>query len=254
MIKLTVLAGASLLAMLAMTAAPPALAGTLYSQPSDGTACDTFCWTSTDGAGAPITGGYQTFDDFSLSSKATVTQVSWYGFYFNSSTGPNPATPTTTSWQLGFYANNGTLPGAALYSTSIADTSVTAAFLGDVSGLGETVPFYKFTANLPTGFSASASTTYWFSVLSEQPTFEPLFSWSPSNTGDDESAQLDLPGSVNGDANSLSNVSGDRAFILSGTSAVAEPGAWALMLLGVGGAGAGLRMARHRKDTELSAA
>jgi hypothetical protein len=253
MIKFTVLAGASLLAVLAMTAAPPALAGTLYSQPSDGTACAPSCWTSTDGAGAPITGGYQTFDDFSLSSKATVTQVSWYGFYMNSDGGPNPATPTTTSWQLGFYANSGTLPGAALYSTTLADSSVTAAFLGDVSGLGETVPFYKFTANLPTGFSASASTTYWFSALSEQPTFEPFFSWSPSNIGDG-SAELDLPGSANGDANLLYSVADNRAFILSGTSAVPEPGAWALMLLGVGGAGAGLRIARHRKDTELSAA
>jgi hypothetical protein len=219
----------------------PALAGTLYSQPSDGTACDTSCWTSTDGAGGPITGGYQTFDDFSLSSNATVTQVTWYGFYINSDGGPNPATPTTTSWQIGFYANSGTLPGGQLYSTSIAAGSVTATFLGDVSALGDTVPFYEFTATLPTPFSASAATTYWFSPLSEQPTFEPFFSWSPSS-GAAQSAQMELPGSVNGDANSLYNVSNERAFILYG---VPEPASWTLMLAGFAALGAGLRARRR---------
>jgi hypothetical protein len=242
-----------LAALLAVCIASPALAKTLYDQPSDGTACDTACWTSTDGAGGPITGGYQTFDDFSLSSNATVTQVSWYGFYIDSAGGPNPTTPATTSWDIGFYANNGTLPGAALYSTSINAGSVSAQFLGDVSALGATVPFYEFTADLPTGFNANAATTYWFSPVSEQPTFEPFFSWSPSNSGDGRSAQLELPGSVNLGGNSLYSVTGDRAFILSGTSAAPEPATWALMLLGVGGVGAGLRMARYRNKIALSA-
>jgi hypothetical protein len=228
----------ALAAAIALGAAP-AVAGTVFNNPSDGFACSPFCWTSTSTAG----GGFQAFDDFSLGSSATIRSVTWTGFFVNSvGAGTNPpSAPSTTSWQISFSADSGGSPGAALETETISAADVHATFLGDVSGLGTTVAWYTFSAILPTSFAATGGTTYWFSTVSNQPAFNPFFSWSSDGiTETNGTWQVGIDGTVF----PLQERSADgRVFSLS-TSAP-EPGTWSLMFLGVGAIGGALRATRR---------
>ncbi len=227
------LARLALLALpLVMAAAQPASATPVYSQPGT-QACSPSCWTSHYGAGS----GFRAFDNFSLSSGATITSVSWQGIYIPQSSGETAPSPDTTSWTIGFFSNGSNFPATQLYSTTLAAASVTTTQIG--SGFFGSVPvnLYSFTAALPGGFAAAAGTTYWFSPLSNAPSFDPFFSWSPSILAyDNLTTQTDTGGGtyIRPD---------DRAFTLS--SAVPEPAGWALMLAGFGVIG-GLARTRRR--------
>ncbi|MGH7024365.1 MAG: hypothetical protein ACREEB_12355 [Caulobacteraceae bacterium] len=229
--------------MSAMTvlAAAPAVAGTVYSNPSDGFACSS-CWTSTNGTDG--TGGYQAYDDFTLGASSAIRTVTWTGFYIDDTFLSNPVAPPTTSWQIAFYANSSGEPGTALYSTTLPTADVTATFLGDVPAFDASVSFYQFSAVLSSAFDASGGTTYWFSPTSVQATFNPFFSWSASDVSDPYGTwQMGL-GTV-GEGVSLykaGNVA--RAFSLS--TSVPESASWALMILGIAGAGAAMRATQRR--------
>src|ERR1700687_2774131 len=90
------------------TSATSASGAILYSQPGSAAACASTCWTSSVGTNG---GGFQTYDNFTLSQTSTITGVQWQGFYYDFVTpGNNPVSPPTTSWQFSFSANNAGLP------------------------------------------------------------------------------------------------------------------------------------------------
>jgi len=209
----------------------PAFAETVYDQPGTTAACAGACWTSSFGDGV----GFQAYDDFSLTADANVTGATWRGFI----QGPDsngPVDPAIQDWTISFSADNSGAPGSVLYSHTFAAADVSTTFLGD-STFNGTVHVYEFHVDLPGGFAATAGTTYWFSPFATQEHFYPFFSWSPAaaQTGG-TTYQIFRP---NGDTFVRP---GDRAFSLQ--AGVPEPATWAVMLVGLGGAGAMLRRRR----------
>lgn len=218
---------AGVLASGAFTA--PALADVVYDQPGTSAACAGACWTSSAGA----TGGFQTYDDFTLTGDAGITGATWRGFIKPSTGGP--VDPAVTTWNVSFSADSAGTPGTILYSHDFAAANVTATLLG-VGDFGGPVNVYEFSVALPTAFAASAGTTYWFSPFAMQPDFFPFFSWSPAANTSGSSFQVLRP------TGTTFVRPGDRAFSLS---AVPEPQTWALMITGFCGAGVILRSRRR---------
>ncbi len=211
-----------------LASAGTASAATVYSQPGT-TACDPSCWTSHYAPG----NGFRAYDDFVLTTTATITSVSWQGIYIPTPATASAPTPDTTMWQIGFFADNGDFPVAPLSSTSLAVASVTTTFLSAGTFGSQPVNLYSFAATLPTGFTAAAGIKYWFSPVSIAASFDPFFSWSPSTAVyDGLTAQTDL----NGNSYDRSN---DRAFSL--TAGVPEPASWTLLIAGFAMTGLAVR-------------
>ena len=191
-----------------------AAAGVLYDQPADFPASNSpSAWTSTFD---PVTYGsiYTTYDNFSLTSAATIGSLTWQGFSFN----VNTLSPTTTSvsfFNVDFYANSGSgTPGALLFSENIGFTESAAGTI-DFFGNGQIETIDNYTATLSTGFTAAANTTYWVSIqaVTDYPAF---WTWTSGEGGDGLSYQMENPDY--GDDTGVR--SGDRAFSLS---SVPEP-------------------------------
>jgi hypothetical protein len=210
-----------------------ASAATLFNQPSDGTACNSGCYTSSPNL-------YRVYDNFTLSSTGSITSVTWYGTYYDYVTpSNNPAGGITTNWDIGFFNNNGGVPGASLYSVAIPAANVTSTDIGLSTYNGSSLELIKFQATLPSSFLATGGAEYWFSVYSDQPDFNPLFAWSGANAPGDGSYQ-----------SGVGPRTYDRAFSLDGAvSGVPEPSTWAMMILGF----CGLGFLAHRRRNQTSA-
>lgn len=107
--------------------------------------------------------------------------------------------------------------------------SVTTVLAGTGSFNGDTVNVYDLSYTLSAPFAATGGTQYWFTAVSFQNSFNPIFSWSASATGDNQTYQCSYSG---GSSTGCQYQPGDRAFSLYGTSAVPEPSS--LVLLGTG--------------------
>lgn len=156
----------------------------------------------------------QAYDNFSLASATSLTEVQWVGGYYNPQTlGP------ISSWFVGFYANNVGQPGALLSSFTIAGNG-SETFLQNDS-LGD--PNYVYTATV--SFAAGAGTTYWLSVVPDL-AFPPQWGWTTSSQGDGASWQTYF--------GTGSQSPTDLAFSLYTTQTVGSPEPGSLMLLGTG--------------------
>lgn len=196
----------------------PVAAGPVYEQPP--------LWS---GAGASVgqgatsqvdasLTGFRSYDDFSLSSDATIDAVRWWGIYLNFDPASNeltPGVPNTTEWIIRFQADSDG-PGAVLSSETILAASVDRQLLGSGDFFGITVDVYQFTAPFP-DFHAAAGTAYWFSPLSRATDFSPLFSWIEGTGGNGTSFETH---STNGVVDQAFARQEDRAFALF----VPEPG------------------------------
>jgi hypothetical protein len=192
--------------------------------------------------------GFRTFDNFSFQSSTTVGQVTWLGIYLNLDGLTNGAKNTTT-WDVGFFADNSGSPGSTVSDTSLSAAQVSTQAIGNGMFDGNTVTVYQFTATF-TSFTAVAGTTYWFSPLSEASSFSPLFSWIQGTGGDNSSFQEQLGGidTVTAAQAAIIHTSinptfvrpGDRAFTVG--APVPEPSGFILIGLGL----AGLAILRRR--------
>ena len=105
--------------------------------------------TSVAGIGAYST----TYDDFTLSSDATITGLRFTGIYFNPG-----GVGTTTSFQVQFYNDDIGQPGSSVFSTTILGNG------GEVCDTGPANPVCAYGVSL--NFTALAGTPYWLSIVS----------------------------------------------------------------------------------------
>jgi hypothetical protein len=149
---------------------------------------------------------YKTFDNFTLTTDALITDVEWQGSYSNAVHSP------ITKFEIIFWSDNAGLPGQALQTYNILGSAGEHFVASDANGFFA----YSYTTHLPTPFAADAHTTYWLSI---QPTvdFPPQWFWRQGNGGDGRSAQI---------LRSLSPAprptQGDLAFALRGVPPVTQ--------------------------------
>jgi PEP-CTERM motif len=210
--------------------AKPASAGsTVYNQPASfpsGQACP--CWTSDLPSSG---GGFVTWDNFSLSSTTNITSATWQGFYFTYPTAGN-GSPNTNEWGIYFYSNASGAPGTLLGGSTVLASAVSATLAGTYTGAPSICgpngcSVYDFSIAGLSAFKANAGTEYWFTVVSYQPTFSPVFTWALGSGGDGNSYQCSY-----NDGASCYTVTGDRAFSLDGTAVSATPEPSSILLFG----------------------
>jgi len=212
-----------LLALATLTAIGALRADVLYNQPS--------VWSATGGVGTGWTDeetaagtGFQTFDNFSITTGGSIVQVSWQGLYIQQTQFINEL-PNTTSWDLNFYANNAGVPGTLLASTNLLEAQLSTVDLGKGTFGGVTFDIYQMTATIPS-FAAAAGTTYWFSPFSHNPNESAKFIWIDATGGDSIAHQIRLTA---GATTGTFVIPGDRAFEL-----LSAPEPSALWLVGAG--------------------
>lgn len=207
----------AVLASTAATAAP------LYEQAPTAGPNVGASWTSHFAPGA---GGFQTYDNFSLGTAADIGRVTWRGIYLSSSL--TNAAPSTDNWTVQFWSDVASSPGVALFTQTVAAAAVSRSSVPGGGSFGANpVDLYDFSLDLGSLFSATAGTSYWFSVRSNaaDATFPPFFSWTSAVAGGDAyQQQLNGAGGINGSFTRENN----RAFALYAAE-VPEPQSMALV-------------------------
>jgi hypothetical protein len=198
----------SLMVLLGVSVLPNAWADpVIYSQPPD----------SSGGLIGSQNNAYTTYDDFTLDSPFTVTDVHWRGGYYDSPPG------TIDSFTIQFYSNNAGQPGGSLFSETILGNAG-ETYVG-IEG-GRNSPIYDYSVNLILPFTETAG-TYWLSIQANKTSIPPQWGWHIGTGGDGVSYQQD-----SWDLTRWSEIF-DLAFDLTGTAAaVPEPST--MLLLGSG--------------------
>lgn len=213
---------AAAIAAAVLLAAGTAQAAVIYQQSGPADSFSTG-WTSQVGIGQ---GGYQTFDDFTVSHAATVDRVSWRGTYFTASGGAlNGAPPNTGVWTIEFWSGNAAGPLHQLYSQDYSAALVTRTLAATVPMGAGSADLYDYTLDLTVDFDVAAGTQYWFSVISKSGTFSPFFSWT---NADPYGVAFQRMYDGQGRVVQTFVRSGDRAYTLE-SSAVPEPASLTLL-------------------------
>ena len=130
--------------------------------------------TSTGGIGNFATA----FDDFTLGSTATITNVAWTGAYYNPQT-----QGTITGFTLQIYSDKSGVPGASLYSVTVPGTANETS-LGSPGGLGL---FFSYNASV--NFAATGGVEYWLSLVPDLG-FPPQWGWATGTGGTQPSYEI----------------------------------------------------------------
>ncbi|HSQ95590.1 MAG TPA: PEPxxWA-CTERM sorting domain-containing protein [Croceibacterium sp.] len=215
-----------LAASLAVSASAAASAQ-VYNQPYDGS---TNAYSSQNDTSGTYGNFATVYDNFTLGSATTITNLAFTGEYFDP-----PTVGSTTAFNINFYADNAGQPGSSLWSTTISGNG------GESCNTSGTFPLCTY--DVTTNFSANAGTQYWLSIVPDL-AFPPQWGWAQGSGGDSISYQ-DFFGA-------RSQLSNDLAFTLNGTPGVPEPATWAMMLLGFGFVGGAMRNSKRRQKLTVS--
>lgn len=201
----SVMAGGLITGVTGSGLVPPAAyhpAGTAYDQQPTGSGNAYSSQNDTTGGN----GNFATvYDNFTLASSGTITQVLWDGEYFNP-----PSAGIITGWTVSFWNDAMGQPGS-LAATFPVGGNGNETFLGNWGG------FPAFSYDVPVSFAATGGTQYWLSVVPDLG-FPPQWGWADGNPGDGVSYQDFFGG--------RSPLAADMAF---GLNVVPEPGASALV-------------------------
>jgi hypothetical protein len=183
----------------------PASAGVLYSQRLDPALSGS--WQSQTANGT--SGFNQAFDNFTLATDETITNVSWTGFLLPSST-------AIDGFTISFYQDNfDSIDSPGTLGTLIASTVIP----GDANEAANSTPdkgsfgVFNFSGSVDP-FVATGGTTYWISIVANPNINSGDVRWAFSDEGDNS---FDTS-----DGNSLTTVGANLAFTLS-NAAVPEP-------------------------------
>lgn len=187
---------------------------TVYSQPytrSEDTTWDSY--TAPDASSATV------YDGFTLTAASDVTAVQWQGTYIDhDNLGNNPVAANATSFVVSFYANTNGQPGAQISTATIPVAGCAQTSLGTVGfnafndPTTHQIAYYSYRAALPVPFAAAAGQTYWLSIVGNNSTGTPVWSWYAS-TADDDTTCFQVFG------NNRVTRPTDRAFALEGVTA-----------------------------------
>lgn len=198
-------------AFTACVSLPSYSSGIVYSQMTDLKAGYASQNDTTGGNGNFATA----YDNFTLGASYDIDGFGWTGSYFNP-----PTQGTITAFTLTFYSDALGAPGAVIWSGSGAGNFGETSIGNDVNGS----PTYVYFGGALGGFTATANTQYWVSIVADLG-FPPQWGWE-SGTGGDGMAYQSFLGTSN-------PIEADLAFDLTGTPAVPEPSSYALFGLGL---------------------
>lgn len=218
-----------LLALTALVLAPSTIRATvLYEPTAIGASLRAADYGTSNGS------GFRTFDDFTSIPGALVQKVSWRGIYIGAAQPAAAPTEDVTNWQLSFHADENGLPGASLLLATLSAADVTSTFQGtgefSQSGVRYNVPFYSYSAVLPTAFQAAAGARYWIGFVGLSENFSPLFALLGGTGGDNRSVQQTLGAGMV--VTETKEHSADRAIKLEGVE-LPEPGTYSLLTAGL---------------------
>jgi hypothetical protein len=238
--KAAPLMGLAALAALGLGSTRPALAQTtVYSQPA--TFPNTIsAWTSDNNTGSGAGYQYTTFDDFSLTSAASLGGLTWQGLTFDASGVFKGGTSVPSSFTIEFLTDNAGNPGAILSQQSVSAVG-TAVGTVDLVGSGNLETVYNYSAALPTAFPVPANTREWVSVIGNI-AYPSGWSWTQGTGGNGISYQLDGADTGSGPR------TGDRAFTLTTAPEPSQNAAFGLGILGL--AGLAFKVRQHKCLTD----
>lgn len=198
---------------------------------------------------SPISSDYDTFvwDNFSLNSNQSITQIQWTGGYNPLLTGYGAGqTPTSFTIQIwssldsGVVALQPDLTNAQGGGGNLAQYTINGNAGETLTGNINGVATYSYSYTLNTPFAVTAGKNYWVSIVAAEPGI-PTWGLSTGTGGDGKHFMYSY-----GQAQYFS-VAGDTAFTLI-AGAVPEAATYAMMLAGLGLVGV---VAQRRKQAQV---
>jgi hypothetical protein len=186
--------------------------------------------------------GFLMADDFVLpgTQQWRVNQISWRGLYLDlSNTANNPPVPTTLLWQLQLYTSVSSggqeFPAANPFiGLGLGSGVVSRTFVANAPfGGGPTAGVYDFSVSFQgSGIVLNGGQRYWLSLVSVQPSTDPVWGWLTSPDAGGAGRGLSYSQQYAYQTGGTTSYLGQRdnlAFAIGGTAVAPEPGTLALL-------------------------
>jgi hypothetical protein len=139
------------------------------------------------------------FDDFRVTSAASIASVAWQGIYCVQANGSPAPAATASQFVIAIHADLAGRPNLA--AAPLVQTTVTAAAAGQTfernvanlscgSASNTTWALYDYQASLPAPVAVAANTTYWVSVQAITPSYDVYWGWRAGTADNNLSLML----------------------------------------------------------------